>query len=53
MSVEKILSDLQQQKYQPVYLLMGDEPYFIDKISDYIAANVLKEEEKAFNQTIL
>ncbi len=32
---------------------MGTEPYYIDKITDYIAENVLTEAEKAFNQTIL
>jgi DNA polymerase-3 subunit delta len=53
MTFESILRDLTQRKFSPVYFLMGDEPYFIDKISDYITANVLKEEEKAFNQTIL
>lgn len=53
MTFEKILNDLQQRKFAPVYFLMGDEPYFIDKISDYIAGNVLKEEEKSFNQTVL
>jgi DNA polymerase-3 subunit delta len=32
---------------------MGEETYFIDKISDYIADNVLTEAEKGFNQTVL
>lgn len=32
---------------------MGDEGYFIDQITNYIAKNVLTEEEKGFNQTIL
>jgi DNA polymerase III subunit delta len=53
MTYEQILTDLKQQKYQPIYFLMGEESYYIDKISNYIAGNVLKEEEKAFNQTIL
>ncbi len=53
MTFESILSDLKQKKYAPIYFLMGDESYFIDKLTDYIAANVLKEEEKAFNQTVL
>jgi DNA polymerase III subunit delta len=50
---DKIMTDLHQRKFFPIYFLMGEEPYFIDKISDYILKNVLKEEEKAFNQTIL
>lgn len=32
---------------------MGEEPYYIDKISDYIEDNVLAEEEKGFNQMVL
>lgn len=53
MTFEKIMTDLKQRKYVPIYLLMGEEPYYIDKISDFMVKNVLKEEEKAFNQTIL
>lgn len=52
-SVNSILADLQQKKYAPVYFLHGEEPYFIDKISDYIEKNVLPEAEKGFNQVIL
>ncbi len=32
---------------------MGEEPYYIDRISQYIAENVLSEEEKGFNQMVL
>ena len=53
MTFEQILSDLKNKVYHPVYFLMGEEPYFIDVISDYIAGNVLDESEKEFNQTIL
>lgn len=53
MTFESIVQDLKNKKYAPIYFLMGDESYFIDKITDYIANNILKEEEKAFNQTIL
>jgi DNA polymerase-3 subunit delta len=53
MEFEKILSDLNNKVYHPVYFLMGEEPYFIDVISDYIEKNVLSESEKEFNQTIL
>jgi DNA polymerase-3 subunit delta len=49
----RILSDLQKKIYKPVYLLMGEEPYFIDKISDYMASHILTEEERSFNQLIL
>lgn len=53
MNHEQILKDLKAKKYAPVYFLMGDEPYFIDMVSDYILKNVLEESEKAFNQTVL
>jgi DNA polymerase-3 subunit delta len=53
MSFEEIMSELKAGKYRPVYFLTGEEPYFIDIISTYIAENALREEERAFNQTIL
>lgn len=52
-SYEQIISDLKNRIYHPVYFLSGDEPYYIDKLTDFAAKNILKEEEKAFNQTIL
>ena len=52
-SFESIMSDLEAGKYAPVYYLMGDEPYYIDKIADYIAEHALQPEERDFNQTIL
>jgi len=48
-----ILSDLKNKIYHPVYLLFGEEAYYIDFISDFIEKNVLNEQEKEFNQTIL
>lgn len=53
MTYDQILNDLKNKIYKPVYLLYGEESYFIDKITDYIAENVLTEQEKAFNQTII
>ena len=50
---KEILQDLKRKIYKPVYFLCGEEPYFIDKISDFIEKNVLDESEKDFNQTIL
>jgi DNA polymerase-3 subunit delta len=47
------MSELKKKVYRPVYFLMGEEPYFIDMISDYIEQNVLDESEKEFNQSIL
>jgi len=50
---EKIINDIKNRNFKPIYFLMGDEPYYIDKIADYIEKNVLSEDEKGFNQTIL
>ena len=52
-SFDSIMADLKARKFVPVYYLMGDEPYYIDQIADYIAENVLQPEERDFNQTIL
>ena len=50
---EGIMADLKAGKYAPVYYLMGNESYYIDKISDYIAEHALQPEERDFNQTVL
>ena len=48
-----IMKDLEARHFAPVYVLMGDEAYYIDRIADYIAENVLRPEERDFNQTIV
>lgn len=53
MDFKQIYSDLKNRKFSPIYFLEGEEPYFIDQISDYILENALTESEKGFNQTIL
>ena len=53
MTFEQILKDLKNKIYKPIYFLTGDEPYFIDEITDYISQYVLTDEEKTFNQEIL
>jgi DNA polymerase III subunit delta len=50
---EEIISDLKKRIFKPFYFLAGDEPYYIDLITDFIAEKVLSEEEKAFNQVII
>ena len=50
---ESVMHDLKARDFKPIYYLMGDESYYIDKISDWIAENVLQPEEKDFNQTVL
>jgi len=52
-SFDSIMRDLEARKYVPVYYLMGDEGYYIDRIADYIAEHVLQPEERDFNQTVL
>lgn len=51
--VIKIVNDIKAGTIKPIYFLMGEEPYYIDKLSDYIEQNILSEEEKGFNQTVL
>ena len=53
MTFEQIITDIHNKKYAPVYFLMGEEPYFIDVISDTIEEEVLDETEKAFNQIVV
>ena len=50
---QRIMKDLQNKIYKPIYVLMGEESYYIDQITNFIAANVLSEQEKAFNQLML
>ena len=52
-SFDSIMADLEARRFAPVYYLMGEESYYIDKISDYIAEHVLQPEERDFNQTVL
>ena len=50
---DSVMSELEAREFKPVYYLMGDESYYIDKISDWIAQNVLQPEEQDFNQTVM
>lgn len=49
----EIMSQLKQGQYKPIYYLMGEEPFFIDSIADYIENNALSEEERGFNQLVM
>ncbi|MBR4690741.1 MAG: DNA polymerase III subunit delta [Bacteroidales bacterium] len=53
MEYKEILSDLEKKIYHPIYILHGEEPYYIDIICNYIEKNVLTDEEKDFNQTVV
>ena len=50
---DSVMNELKARQFKPVYYLMGEEPYYIDKISDWLAENVLQPEERDFNQTVL
>ena len=50
---EEICRDITARKFQPVYVLMGEEPFFIDQITDLLLKSVLEESERDFNQIIL
>lgn len=50
---EEIVRNLRNKVYAPVYFLMGEEDYYIDRISDYIINTVLTDTEKEFNLTVL
>lgn len=51
--INKITSDIKAGNIKPIYFFMGDEPYYIDKLTEFIEQNILQEHEKDFNQTIL
>lgn len=50
---EGIMASLRSGSYAPFYLLMGEEGFFIDRISDYIASHALTEVERDFNQIVV
>ena len=51
--VKQLVTDIKNKNLKPIYFLMGEEAYYIDKISDFIEDNVLTEEERGFNQMVL
>jgi len=53
MTAAEILKDIKNRKYKPLYLLHGEEPYFIDLVSNYIEHSLLSDAEKGFNQTVV
>ena len=53
MTYQEIISDIRKKKFAPIYFLMGEEPYFIDLISDIIEDEALDEADKAFNQIVV
>jgi DNA polymerase-3 subunit delta len=53
MTYDQILSDIHKKNFAPIYFLTGEEPYFIDMISDTIENEALDEADRAFNQIVL
>lgn len=51
--VKQIVADIREGSIRPIYFLMGEEPYFIDRLCEFIADSILTEEEKSFNQMVL
>ncbi len=51
--IKQIVDDIRSNNTKPIYFLMGEEAYYIDKIADFIENNILSEEEKGFNQMVL
>ena len=51
--VKQLVAAIKRGDLKPIYFLMGEEAYYIDKVSDYIEDNVLDEAEKGFNQMVL
>lgn len=53
LTYDVVVRSIQERQFKPVYYLMGEESYYIDRIADYITNNVLTEEQKDFNFTTL
>lgn len=52
-AAKKIWANIKAKKYEPVYILQGEETYYIDLISNYIQDHALSESEKGFNQVVV
>ena len=50
---QQIINQMKSGDWKPIYFLMGEEDYYIDKIANYIEDNLLTEDEKEFNMTII
>ena len=50
---KQLIADLQGGNYSPVYLLMGEEDYYIDRVSDWMEENIVDASLRDFDQTVL
>lgn len=53
MTYEQILADIKKRVFYPIYLLMGEEPFFIDTISNELENSILDEADRSFNQIVI
>ena len=53
LTFEQIVADIKNKKFYPIYILYGEEPYFVDELYNHIIENVIPAEEKDFNQNIV
>ena len=53
MNYKEIITEIGNKELKPVYFLMGNEPYYIDKLSDRFSKDLLSNEEKQFNHCLL
>ena len=52
-TLSEIKNDIKTKNFSPIYLLMGEEEFYIDNITNLFIENVLSEEEKQFNLNVL
>lgn len=52
-SEKQLIEELKTVQYKPVYLLTGEENYYIDLISDYFEKNVIADDFRDFDQTVV
>jgi len=53
LTYEEIIAQIDKKQYQPVYYLFGEEGFFIDQITNRLAQEILTEDERSFNQTVM
>ena len=51
--VKQLVAEIKKGQIKPIYFLMGEEPYYIDQLSEFIESTVLSEAERGFNQMVL
>lgn len=53
LTYDAVMRNLKAGQFSPIYILMGDESYYIDQICDYIQSHVLSPDQQAFDQTVV